>query len=213
MNDQLACSEVVVFQVDLNQTATTLDRLRKLLSSAERDRADRLRFERGAERFIAVRAALRIVLGNALKIAPEAVRLRARPNGKPELDEQISNIRFNLSHSADLALIAVAFGREVGVQRRASQIARRCRRACRTLLRRSRTRRTEMLAARSTNARILSMLDAKRGVFEGDGRGLVLSSRSFRRFADSRRAGAFDRSDRSPRRNRTLVAPCARSRL
>ena len=115
LNRQTPSSAVAIFRVNLHQDPTVLERVSQILSTDERARAARLRYERGSERFIAGRGALRIVLGNALGIAPEGVRLRTRPNGKPELNEQDSNIRFNLSHSADLALIAVADGREVGI--------------------------------------------------------------------------------------------------
>lgn len=107
---------VAIYRVDLNPRPATIARLWRILSAEERARADRLRYDRGPERFIAGRGALRILLGNALGIAPEAVRLRARPNGKPELEgASDSDLRFNLSHSGDLAAIAVAFGREVGI--------------------------------------------------------------------------------------------------
>ncbi len=41
--------------------------------------------------------------------------LRKAKHGKPQLADPGAALRFNLSHSGDLALIAVAWGREVGV--------------------------------------------------------------------------------------------------
>ncbi len=46
---------------------------------------------------------------------PAAVELRVAPGGKPALAEAAMPLRFNLSHSGDRALVAVAWGREVGV--------------------------------------------------------------------------------------------------
>lgn len=57
---------------------------------------------------------LRAVLAGYLDADPAAVELRRGANGKPALADDSRGLCFNLSHSADLALIAVA-GREVGV--------------------------------------------------------------------------------------------------
>jgi 4'-phosphopantetheinyl transferase len=48
-------------------------------------------------------------------LAPEAVRFRYGPRGKPMLDAEDGLLRFNLSHSGDLALVAVSLGRDIGV--------------------------------------------------------------------------------------------------
>lgn len=85
----------------------------ELLSDDERLRAERFRIDRDRERFIACRAALREILGGYLGLPPEQVVFSYGPRGKPYVAE--SEFRFNLSHSGDDALIAVAQGREVGI--------------------------------------------------------------------------------------------------
>ncbi|MGN6557764.1 MAG: 4'-phosphopantetheinyl transferase family protein [Solirubrobacterales bacterium] len=57
---------------------------------------------------------LPLVLARYLDISPEAIELEAGPHGKPRLKGG-ARLRFNLSHSADLAAVAVAFDREVGI--------------------------------------------------------------------------------------------------
>jgi 4'-phosphopantetheinyl transferase len=59
--------------------------------------------------------ALREVLARYLDEDPAAIELRRGEHGKPALADPSSPLRFNLSHSGDLALVAVAQGREVGV--------------------------------------------------------------------------------------------------
>lgn len=85
----------------------------ELLSDDERLRAERFRIDRDRERFIACRAALREILGGYLGLSPAAVVFSYGPHGKPYVAE--SEFRFNLSHSGDDALIAVAQGRQVGI--------------------------------------------------------------------------------------------------
>ena len=57
--------------------------------------------------------ATRHVLAGYLGTAPGSIRIVAGPHGKPELAG--GELSFNLSHSGDLALVAVARGRAVGV--------------------------------------------------------------------------------------------------
>jgi 4'-phosphopantetheinyl transferase len=63
----------------------------------------------------ASRRALRGVLGRYLDEDPAAIELRLGEHGKPALADPSATLRFNLSHSGGLALIAVARGHEVGV--------------------------------------------------------------------------------------------------
>jgi 4'-phosphopantetheinyl transferase len=84
---------------------------RALLAIDERERADRFHFARDRDRFIAARAALRRVLGGYLGRAPAELEFAYSAHGKPS----IGGLAFNVSHSNELALIAVTRGREVGV--------------------------------------------------------------------------------------------------
>jgi 4'-phosphopantetheinyl transferase len=85
-----------------------------VLDADERAFAARLRM--GGAAWSAARAGLRRVLGGYLGVSPAAVALEAGPNGKPRLAAGSGpDLRFNLSHSGDVALVAVRLGHEVGV--------------------------------------------------------------------------------------------------
>lgn len=58
--------------------------------------------------------ALRRVLASYLDASPEVIELETGPHGKPRLRGE-ARLRFNLSHSADLLVVAVALEREVGI--------------------------------------------------------------------------------------------------
>ena len=87
------------------------------LAPDEAERARRLRFEADRRRFVGSRVALRRILAGCLAVAPREITFRAAPSGKPRLDPAShgSTLRFNVSHSGDLALVAVSRGVEVGV--------------------------------------------------------------------------------------------------
>ena len=89
-----------------------------ILSDDERVRAARFVRARERRRFARCRAALREILGRLLGEPAASLRFRAAAVGKPELDRGpgvVEPIRFNVSHAADLGLVAVCHGREIGV--------------------------------------------------------------------------------------------------
>jgi 4'-phosphopantetheinyl transferase len=86
------------------------------LSDDERSRAARFHFERDRRRFIVARGALRELLACHLDTRASDLRFVYNAFGKPALSPEFGGrLKFNLSHSADLALIALATDREVGV--------------------------------------------------------------------------------------------------
>ena len=109
--------EVHVWRASLQTTAARMDELYLTLAADERERAGRFHFRADRDHFVVARGSLRAILGRYLGIGPSQVRFRHGPYGKPELagEDRISSIRFSVSHSSDLALYAVARGREVGV--------------------------------------------------------------------------------------------------
>ena len=111
----LAPDEGHCWSVPLDVPANRLAVLFEILTQDERDRAARFRFDRERRRFIAARATLRELLGRYVDMPPGQVRFAYNAFGKPALTPQFGGLKFNLSHSADLALIGVTCDAEVGV--------------------------------------------------------------------------------------------------
>jgi 4'-phosphopantetheinyl transferase len=97
-----------------------------LLSDAERQRASRFAFDRDRNRFIVARARLRQLLAARLGVGPASVELVYGARGKPALARRFahSGLRFNVSHSNDVAVYAFAPGREVGIDVEAVRVIR-----------------------------------------------------------------------------------------
>lgn len=93
--------------------------LEGLLDDMERRRADAFAFARHRAAFVSSHGQMREVLGRYLGVPPAVLAFVADPGGKPRLVERFQlqgpPLRFNLSHSGGIALLAVASGREVGV--------------------------------------------------------------------------------------------------
>lgn len=107
---------IQVWKLALDLEAAQVARLAATLQPDEHAHAKSFRFDVHRNRYIVGRAALRQVLGRTLDMPPSHVRFRYTDRGKPELDHTMNQAwQFNLSHSAHLALIAVARGRRLGV--------------------------------------------------------------------------------------------------
>ncbi|MDX1622602.1 MAG: 4'-phosphopantetheinyl transferase superfamily protein [Gemmatimonadota bacterium] len=113
----LTAGEVHLWRIPLERDEEGLARDRPLLSDLERRRADRLRFPVHRRRFVAAHGALRRLLSRYLDRDPGSIAFSYGERGKPYLADPPDGIdlRFNLSDSEDLALCAVALGREVGI--------------------------------------------------------------------------------------------------
>jgi 4'-phosphopantetheinyl transferase len=101
---------VVVASIHLDEPP-----VRIVLDHDERQRAHRFVFERDRRRFIAAHSAMRVTLAHYLGNAPEDVTFATAVRGKPHLKDPARDIRFNLTHSGERALLAVTLGREVGI--------------------------------------------------------------------------------------------------
>jgi len=105
---------VRVWFADLNCPAEQVSAIMGILGRDELERAQQFRFEEHRRRFIVAHGFLRQLLASHLESDPKAVQFRYESRGKPVLAE-CSALHFNLSRSADLAGVAIARGRRVGI--------------------------------------------------------------------------------------------------
>jgi 4'-phosphopantetheinyl transferase len=87
------------------------------LSADERERAGRYLFDKHRWRFIVGRAAQRLILAKYIAVSPADIEFTYSPLGKPALAEcaDAGNLKFNVSNSGDMAVIAITLGTELGV--------------------------------------------------------------------------------------------------
>jgi len=113
----LTHDDVHVWRVALDVHEDAVCQFEDSLAADEQLRADRFELAQDRRRFVVRRGALRVVLGWYLTTSPDRLRFEWNRYGKPSLAAQAGArpIRFNLAHSADMAVIAVTHGREVGV--------------------------------------------------------------------------------------------------
>jgi 4'-phosphopantetheinyl transferase len=110
---RLSAGEVHLWRADLAVEGHGLAQLASYLDQDERARAARFHFHRDRRRFMAGRGLLRQILASYLDSAPNRVQFGYTGNGKPYLLAH-SELCFNVSHSAETLVVAVAH-RQVGV--------------------------------------------------------------------------------------------------
>lgn len=106
-----------VWAVRLDDATVDLDRGREQISPDERERAARFKFERDRRRYLVAHLALHEILRRYLPVDSPRLSFDLGANGKPKLSQPLASggVEFNLSHSNEMALLAVTHGREVGV--------------------------------------------------------------------------------------------------
>jgi 4'-phosphopantetheinyl transferase len=75
----------------------------------------RFHFEEDRRRHLIGRGVLRMLLGRYLDLAPQDVRFETAAAGKPYLASSQKQLQFNVSHSGEYVLMAIADGRAVGI--------------------------------------------------------------------------------------------------
>jgi 4'-phosphopantetheinyl transferase len=113
----VGADEVHVWRASLRPPPHVLARLEAHLSPDERARAARFRFPELRTAFEAGRGAQREILSRYAGLPPHALAYAETSHGKQSLAGAAAGlgIRYNVSNSGDLALIAVTLRREVGV--------------------------------------------------------------------------------------------------
>jgi len=108
--------EVHLWRFHLDSSEHEINSLKKLLSLDETIRADRLLDLQKKQQFIVARGRLRQILVSYQRTAPDKIKFQYNKYGKPCLsDPHSSSISFNLSHSENLAILAITKEDDIGV--------------------------------------------------------------------------------------------------
>jgi len=115
-NTGVPTGRVDVWSVRLDEPAKAGSEV-VVLSPDEIARASRFHFEKDRIHFTRCRAALRGLLADYLAIPAAEIRFEYLNSGKPQLtaEQNPSVLQFNVSHSANMALIAVGSEHRLGV--------------------------------------------------------------------------------------------------
>ena len=110
-------AEVHVWRASLHAGPSRLADLHAILADDERQRAARFHADRDRDHYVVARGVLRTLLGHYVQRPPQTLRFSYNDYGKPALEAPHGGARlyFNVSHSHNLVLYAVAHGRDLGI--------------------------------------------------------------------------------------------------
>ena len=111
---ELSESTVHIWRFPTKASRHVVATFERVLVPEERDRAFRFGFHHLYASFVIAHGVLRHLLGRYLNCDPAKVSLVYGLKGKPAV-ESSSSLQFNMTHSGDLALIALFLRREIGV--------------------------------------------------------------------------------------------------
>jgi 4'-phosphopantetheinyl transferase len=115
-SDPVDSRTIHLWTVRLVASENCFQNLQCALSRDEKDRAQAFQFECHRRAFVIGRGLLREILGWHLGQNPGSIEFRYSSNGKPALwNVETSELQFNLAHSEDWAVYAIARGIELGV--------------------------------------------------------------------------------------------------
>jgi 4'-phosphopantetheinyl transferase len=103
--------EVHVWKIDLESDMTTEEMA--IISDEEKKKVGRLRTLTGRRHALTMRVRLRQLLSRYLRLEPHDVTFSFGEFGKPYVNN--SSVFFNLSHSGNIALVAISLCEDVGI--------------------------------------------------------------------------------------------------
>jgi 4'-phosphopantetheinyl transferase len=107
--------EVHVWRATLHWPSALGEPMVRLLSPDEREKMASFYFEQDRLRYLVGRVAVRTLLGRLSGAPASDLRFEYSAFGKPSLAGRKPQFQFNISHSADIVVIALARGRAVGI--------------------------------------------------------------------------------------------------
>lgn len=110
---KLTAETIHLWQVHFPYFYPTVNDLKLLLNGPEQQRAARFLFDKHRLPYIVAQAHLRMILSQYLAITPASLEFHFGAYGKPYLNN--SALQFNMSHSNEYALYAIALDQEIGI--------------------------------------------------------------------------------------------------
>lgn len=116
ISDQLS-SKIHIWSAHLDQPEYISQKYFSVLSLRERDQAEKYKIKELRDRYILSKGILRQLLADYLTCETQEIKFEFNDYGKPDVavSSTVADIRFNLSHSNNLAVFAFVKNRRIGI--------------------------------------------------------------------------------------------------
>lgn len=114
---KISHENIDIWLCELKKLSNNIDEFYSVLSEDEQEHTEKLKIEDKRQQYIITRGSLRKYLGLLTETDPAVFKFKYLKHGKPVLEEssQYADISFNVSHSNDIALIAISRKRNIGI--------------------------------------------------------------------------------------------------
>ena len=175
MSIDLRDGEVQLWWASLEISEPEIERLRTVLTPDELRRAERFRVAAAARRVVGARAALRMILGEAIGVEPANIEFLFGEHGKPRLPD--GGAFFNASDSGDYVVVALSSA-EVGVDLEVARTLRRNNRLARRVCTDREIAMLERVPEEKRDALLLRLWTCKEAALKAVGIGLSGGARN-----------------------------------
>lgn len=103
-----------IWYCDFDQNRAQINYYTSLLSKDEKQKADRFKFKKDEDCYIITRGILRLLIASYLRMNAKDLSFKYTSFGKPYLAIK-NELKFNVSHSGNMAAFAFFKGQEIGV--------------------------------------------------------------------------------------------------
>ena len=110
----LCANEVHIWRADLLERSKQVESFMNVLSTAEKERANRFHFKKDREQFIVAKGISRLLLSNYIPSSAKEITFEFNAYGKPCLTGS-HPLQFNISHAGGLGLFAFVLTSPIGV--------------------------------------------------------------------------------------------------
>lgn len=111
---ELSEKKIHFWYCDFAENIDALESYYSLLSSDEKERSRKFKFDKDSNCYIISRGILRFLTGIYLNMNPKNIKFKYTSFGKPLLDFE-TDLKFNISHSGNMAVFAFFKNQEIGV--------------------------------------------------------------------------------------------------
>lgn len=172
---QLGLDEAKLWAFSLKQDEKYVAELEQLCSADEISRANRFVTDELRQRFLVARGTLRRLLSAAIDVPAEEIQFRYEQWGKPQLLSRGNvprPLHFNVSHSADMALIGIS-SESLGVDIECPSTRVNCRAISSQVLSTSENRLWKQLPAKDHDKFIMRLWVCKESILKALGLGIA----------------------------------------
>lgn len=186
-------NSIDVWKIDLSDDRFLPDKSAQILSIEETSKSNSFHFSVDRNNFISSHIALRLILSTYLNQKPHLLNFFTNKYGKPFLTD--STLKFNLSHSGEIALVAICENDEIGIDVELLSDEINYTETARNFFSKNETYYLDSVSKTNLRKEFFRIWTRKEAFIKAEGRGLAIPLQSFSVIERGKNQTEFDVED------------------